>query len=108
MDATALLDTLKVTMTPNPITGYIINSSGLDLSGVTISIINNSQIVAATATTDITGFYYFATTGVLSVGSAYSVQVSTFPSGYTSSSPASQSMTWQGASVTLDDFILSP
>ncbi|HEX9223377.1 MAG TPA: HYR domain-containing protein [Candidatus Acidoferrales bacterium] len=106
IDVQSLIDSLKVGITPNPVTGYVVDSSGLGLSGATVSIMSAGNTVA-TATTDITGFYFFPTTGVLTAGSIYTVQVSAFPAGFTTSTPPSQTFTWQGAMVVLSDFLLN-
>jgi probable HAF family extracellular repeat protein len=104
-DVTALIDSLKMTMTPNPITGYIVNSSGAGILGATVSIVDSAGNVVAATTTDVTGFYFFATTGVLTTGSTYSVQVTA--TGFTVSVPAYQAFTWLGLTITLSSFVLS-
>src|SRR5436309_521584 len=55
-DVQALIDSLKVSMIPDPITGYVVNSSGAGVSGATVSIINSGGSTVASAVTDITGF----------------------------------------------------
>ncbi len=58
----------------------------------------------ASATTDPTGFYYFADTARFTSGSSYTVKVSAFPSGPRTSTPTSQKFTWQGMLVGLSSF----
>jgi YVTN family beta-propeller protein len=106
IDVQSLLDSLKVGITPNPVTGYVVNSSGLGLSGATVSILSAGNPVA-TATTDITGFYFFPTTGVLSPGSTYTVAVVALPAGFTTSTPAFQTFLWGGTATMLSNFLLS-
>jgi len=106
IDVQSLIDSLKVGITPNPVTGYVVNSSGLGLSGATVSIVSAGNTVA-TATTDITGFYFFPTTGVLSPGSTYTVAVVALPAGFTTSTPAFQTFMWGGTAIMLSNFLLS-
>jgi len=106
-DATGLIDSLDVSAIPNPVTGYILNSGGLRISGATVSVTDSGGHTIATAVSDVTGFYFFATTGVLTTGSSYTVEVTTFPTGFGTSSPASQTLTEQGTAITLADFDLS-
>ena len=105
-DVQGLIGSLKVSMTADPITGYVVNSSGVGIGGATVSIFSGASTVA-TATTDITGFYFFPTTGVLTTGANYTVGVSGLPSGFTSSAPASQGFTWLGTAVSLSNFVLN-
>ena len=106
-DATGLIDSLDVSATPNPVTGYIVSPSGSGVSGATVSVIDSGGHTVATATSDVTGFYFFPTIGVLTTGSSYTVKVTTFPTGFGSSSPPSQTFTEQGTAITLSDFVLS-
>jgi hypothetical protein len=107
MDVQSLIDSLNMNIAPNPITGSVVSSSGLGIAGATVSIRDALGNTVATATTDITGFYFFSTTGVLAQGSTYTVQVTPFPSGFTMSTPTSQTFTWQGAAIVLSNFVLS-
>ena len=104
-DITALIANLKVSMVANPILGNVVDSNGSGISGATVRIVDSAGSVVATATTDATGFYFFATTGVLTTGSTYTVQVTA--SGFTTSTPASQAFTWGGTAITLGNFVLS-
>jgi len=104
-DAQALIDSTRVSAIPNPITGYVLNPSGLGVFGASVTIVDAGSNPVATATTDVTGFYFFATTGVLATGSSYTVTASA--AGFTVSAPPSQSFTWQAAQMNLVDFVLN-
>jgi len=106
-DVQGLIDSLRVSTIADPVIGSVVNSSGMGVAGATLSILDAGGNTVATATTDITGFYFFPTTGVLTAGSSYTVQVSAFPAGFTTSTPPSQTFTWQGAMVVLSDFLLN-
>lgn len=103
----ALIDSFRVGMIPDPITGYVVNASGVGIAGASVSIADATGTVVASATTDVTGFYFMATTGVLVPGANYNIRVSTLPSGFTSASPSSQSFTWQGVAVAFNNFVLN-
>jgi len=45
--------------------------------------VTSAANTVATATTDITGFYFFPATGVLNKGSSYTFAVIAFPAGFT-------------------------
>jgi len=107
MDVQSLIDSLRTSITADPITGYVVNSSGLGIPGATVSITDTLGNTAATATTDITGFYFFPTTGVLALGASYTVKVSGFPSGFTTSASAFQTFTWSGSGIALSNFALN-
>jgi len=103
-DARSLIDTLAVSATPNPITGSVHTASGSGVAGAILTLKDSAGTTLATATTDITGFYFFATTGLLTPGATYTVTV-TLPVGFTAASAASQTLTWSGgAEVSLADF----
>lgn len=106
-DAQSLIDGLTVSATSNPITGSVATSAGSAVAGATLSLVNSSGTTLATATTDITGFYYFATTGLLTSGATYSVSVTGLPTGFATASPVVQTLTWSGGAVTLSNFTLS-
>ncbi|HLZ40088.1 MAG TPA: L-type lectin-domain containing protein [Candidatus Sulfotelmatobacter sp.] len=104
-DASSLITTLRVGMMADPITGYVVNSSGAGIQGATVSIFGTTTI---TATTDVTGFYYFATTGgVLSTGQIYTMKVTGFPTGYSTASPTYSTFTWSGSGFATT-FTLNP
>jgi Tol biopolymer transport system component len=106
LDVQGLIDSLRVSLIPDPITGYVVNSLGVGVPGATVSILNTAGNAIAPATTDITGFYFLATTGVLTPG-AYSIAVSGIPAGFASSTPANQAFTWQGTAIALNNFVLN-
>ncbi|HWY70444.1 MAG TPA: SBBP repeat-containing protein [Terriglobales bacterium] len=95
-DVRAILASLKVANTPNPVMGYVVNGSNAGVGGVTVNILNTLD----TATSDATGFYFFANTGSLSVGTSFTAQVAGFPA-------ASQSFTWQGSTITLPNLVVN-
>jgi hypothetical protein len=107
LDVQSLIDSLRVSMTPDPITGYV-GTSGLGVPGAAVTILDANGNTVATATNDITGFYFIATTeGVLTPGATYTLQVTGFPAGFTNSTPANQTFTWQGGAITFSDFVLN-
>jgi hypothetical protein len=107
LDVQGLIDSLRVSLIPDPITGYVVNASGARLPGATVSILDAANNVVATATSDITGFYFMATTGVLSPGATYTLQVTGLPAGFTSATPANQTFIWQVGAITFSDFVLN-
>lgn len=108
-DAQSLIDSLRTGLIADPITGYVLNSSGLGVSGATVSILDSLNNTVATAASDITGFYFFPTTGVLAIGHNYTVKVTVFPAGFTTSTPPTQTFTWTGTSgMVLNNFVLNP
>jgi hypothetical protein len=90
----------------NPIVGWVVNQGEAGISGVTVNLMSSSATAIATATTDATGFYYFADTSThgLITGGQYLLQV-TLPPGYSTSMPGSQTFTWSASSV-LGNFVL--
>jgi hypothetical protein len=105
-DARSIIDSLRVTATPNPITGSVTTASGSGISGATVSLVDSGGKTLATATTDVTGFYFFPTTGLLSTNGTYSISVTGLPAGFTSSSPA-QIFTWAGSPISFSNFTLT-
>jgi SdrD B-like protein len=104
IDARGLINSLAVSATPNPIVGSVETSAGVGVAGATLTMSDSTGATLATATTDITGFYFFATTGLLSTGGTYTVTV-TVPAGLTAATPAAQTFTWTGgAEVSLAAF----
>jgi Carboxypeptidase regulatory-like domain len=94
-DAQSLIDSLRTTLSADPITGFVVDSTGAGVAGATVSLLNSaSNTVIETATTDITGFYYFAKTSTLTMNLNCTVQV-TGLAGFTASTPA-QTFTWVG------------
>jgi len=70
LDVQGLIDSLPVSMIPDPITGYVVDANGVGVPGASVSIVDAGNNVVATATTDITGFYFMVTTGVLTPSAA--------------------------------------
>ena len=56
---------------------------------------------------DATGFYFVANTGSLSIGNSFAAKVTGFPAGFKSSTPASQTFTWQGNTITFSNLLLN-
>jgi hypothetical protein len=75
----------------DPITGFVLQG-GSPVVGATVNLLNSALVPVAIAgnpaTTDATGFYYFANTNSLTKGASYTVQVV--------SPPAQQTFTWMG------------
>jgi hypothetical protein len=72
-----------------------------------VSAFNSGCAVVATATTDITGFYFLATTGVLTPGANYTIAVSGLPAGFANVTPPNQPFTWQGSAIAFGNFSLN-
>lgn len=104
-DAQYLENTLASQVKADPILGMVTNGSNVAIAGATVSLLNSSKTVAVTVT-DVDGFYYFSSTGALSLGANYSMVVK-LPKGYKSCSPALQSFTWSGNEITLGSFVLN-
>jgi roadblock/LC7 domain-containing protein len=85
----------------------VVNSSGVAVANATVSVLDSTNAVVATATTDITGFYFFPTAGILVSGSNYIVEVTGFPAHFTASSPPSQTFNWTGSGFELANFVLN-
>jgi hypothetical protein len=108
LDVQGLIDSLRVSAIPDPITGYVVNSSGVGVAGAGVSILDAGGNVVATATTDITGFYFFATMSVLNPNSSYTVAVTGLPAGFAGSTPAaSPAFTWSGTGLMIGNFLLN-
>jgi len=104
-DVQALLASLGANVIkPNPVMGYAVNSSNAGVSGVTVSIVNSAKTVVASATTDASGFYFFAKTSVFAGGSNYTVKV-TPPKPYKSST--SPTFTWHAVAVMVANSVLN-
>jgi hypothetical protein len=106
-DVQGLIASLRVSTIPDPITGYVNDSNGAGLFGATVSVVDATGNTVATASTDITGFYFLATTGVLTPGATYGLEVTGFPGGFASSTPANQPFTWQGTADAFGNFTLN-
>jgi HYR domain len=107
-DARSFIDSLTATTVPNPITGTVVSGTGAGQPGATVSLVDSTGATVATATTDVTGFYFFATTGLLTSGAAYTVSVTGLPAGFSSAGSSSmQRFTWSGIAIALVDFVLT-
>jgi hypothetical protein len=91
---------------PNPVMGYVMNSKGVPLAGATVSVLDSSNAVVTAASTDMTGFYFIADSGILTVGSNYTAKVTPVPKPYKGSTPASQTLPWSGTEISLGNFML--
>jgi len=107
LDVQALIDSLRVSLIPDPVTGYVADASGMGLAGATVSILDAGGGIVASATTDITGFYFLATTGVLTPGAAYSIAVTGLPGGFGNVTPQNQGFTWQGNAIGFGNFVVN-
>jgi hypothetical protein len=89
---------------PNPVMGYAVNSSNTGIPGAIVSVVNSAKTVVASATTDATGFYFFAKTRAFTIGSNYTVKV-TPPKPYRS--VTSPTFSWKGTAVTVANSVLN-
>jgi hypothetical protein len=105
-DVTDLLVNVGANLKADPIIGNVVNTGGAGISGLTVNLLNSKNAIVASATTDVTGFYYFAATSTLTSGANYIVKV-TVPKTYRNSSPSSQNFTWRSAAVSLNNFVLN-
>jgi len=106
-DVRDLMGNLKVGTAANPVTGYVVDSNGIGLPNVTVSLVNSANTVVATTKTDLTGFYFFPTTGTLAAGSTYAIKPTGFPLHFTVSTPPSQTFSWTGSGFELANFVLN-
>ena len=90
--------TLAGQLSADPVMGTVVNSNNVPISGATVNLMSSTKTVAATAISDSAGFYYFADVSSLSLGKSYTLMV-TLPKGFKNSSPASQTFTWSGHTV---------
>ena len=104
-DVTAILTALGANLKANPVMGFLMKSSLSEMAGATVSIMSSTKSVVASATTDVTGFFFFAKTGGLKIGSDYTVKV-TLPKGYKTSMPASQTFRWGATTIKLANFVV--
>ena len=105
-DVTDLLINAGANLKANPIIGNVLNTSGVGLSGLSVNLLSPKNAVIASATTDVTGFYYFPATSNLTFGASYTLRVSV-PKGYKNSTPSSQTFTWKNAGITLSNFVVN-
>jgi len=100
-DARAVIGSFETNSSTNPILGYVVNGANAGVSGAIVSLLDTGGTTVATATTDATGFYFFAQTDSLISGSQYSVVVNGAVS-----TPPSQSFSWSANPVTLTTFVV--
>jgi hypothetical protein len=91
-DAASAITRLAGVNTADPIVGTVANAP----PGTFVTILNaaGTVTVLSPTTTDATGFYYFANTG-LTKGVSYTIKVSK-PAGFNGVTPGSQTFTWAG------------
>jgi hypothetical protein len=107
-DVQGLINSLRVSAFADPITGYVVDMNGSGVFGATVSILDVGGNTVATATTDITGFYFFAMTNLLNPQSSYTVAVTGLPAGFVSSAPSmSPAFTWTGSAMMIGNFLLN-
>jgi hypothetical protein len=87
---------VRVSAITDPAAGYVVNWSGVGVPGATVSILDGGGMTVATALTDITGFYFFATTNVLNQQSSYTVTVTGLPASFANFPAASPAFAWTG------------
>jgi hypothetical protein len=107
-DVQGLISSLRTGTVADPITGYVVDANGMGAFGATVSILDAGGNPAASAVTDITGYYFFATTGVLVPGSSYTVAVTSLPAGFANATPAaSPAFMWSGTGMMVGNFVLN-
>ena len=107
LDVQGVIDSLRVSAISDPITGYVVNSNGLGVAGAGVSILDASGNVVVTTTTDITGFYFFATMSLLNPNSSYTVAVTGLPAGFVTTPPPSPAFIWSGTDLMIGNFVLN-
>jgi len=91
-DASSAITRLAGANTADPIVGTVLNAP----MGTMVTILDGTgtSTVLGPTTTDSTGFYYFANTGLVK-GVSYTIKV-TLPGGFNGVTPSSQIFTWAG------------
>ncbi len=89
----------------NAIAGYVTDAAAREIRDAQLILVDSANAVVTSATTDSTGFYYFATVGTLVPGTAYSIRVDPLPRGFSTVAPSAQFFTWGSAAVTLPTFV---
>jgi hypothetical protein len=107
LDVQGLIDSLRVGLLGDPISGYVVDMNGVGVPGATVSILDGGGMTVATATTDITGFYFFATTNVLNPQTSYTVAVTGLPATFTNFPVASPAFAWTGGGMMIGNFVLN-
>jgi len=107
-DVQSQINSLRISAFADPITGYVVDTNGSGVFGGTVSILDVGGNTVATATTDITGFYFFAMTNLLNQQSSYTVSLTGLPAGFVSSAPSmSPAFTWTGSGMMIGKFVLN-
>jgi beta-propeller repeat-containing protein len=102
-DVQALLASLgAASIKPNPVMGNTVTSSGLGVAEATVTLIDSAKNAVASATTDATGFFFFAKTSVLTSGATYTLKVSP-PKPYKNAT--SPGFTWSRTMVTANSLV---
>jgi FIMAH domain len=97
-DVQALLTSLgAASIKPNPVMGNTATTSCTAVGGATVSLVNSAKSTVASTNSDVTGFYFFAKTSVLTRGATYAVVVKP-PKPYKSAT--SDRFTWTATEVT--------
>jgi hypothetical protein len=97
-DLAYMQTSIAVQLKPDPIFGWVVNSSNAAVAGATVNLMTAAKTTVATAVTDSAGFYYFADVSRLVSRSNYILTVS-LPKGFKTSSPASTTFIWSGTPV---------
>ena len=105
-DVQAILASLGVNVAADPIMGSVVNSSGVGVPGLTVNLLNSSKSIVSSATTDVTGFFYFPATGGLTSGATYTNKVAIVKP-YKNTTPSSQIYTWKASTVLLKNFVIN-
>lgn len=107
IDAKSLMDSYKVAHAANPVIGYVLNSSNVGVPGAVVSIFNSSNQKVASRITDLTGFYFFGKTSILTPGFTYTVKIM-LPeeSPYSVVTPSQQTFKWSNAQTQLPNFFV--
>jgi hypothetical protein len=87
--------------------GYVTTSTNDEIRDAVVSLLDPTNAVVERSETDATGFYYFATTNLLTPGRQYTVKVTGFPRKFATSTPASQLFSWSSAALSLSTFVLT-
>jgi hypothetical protein len=93
--ATSLITLLTGVPNGDPITGFVL-SGAQGQAGATLAIYHGANKVLTSSPSDVTGFYYFSNTNLLTKGTTYKIQILGFPVGFGNSSPAFVNFTWNG------------
>ena len=99
-DVQAVMQSIT-TAAPNPLMGNVVTTAGLGVGNATVTL-SGASITAASAITDVTGFYYFPVTSGLKAGAGFQVSV---PLSTKKKGVASQQFIWSGAATVLNNLV---